>query len=279
MPKNDETTTDVNVDTDNIDDNRPEMVTITLDNREVTVPKDAVEVLKQKEHDIQSGYDKKLAEERARIREEAEKNAQALEEDLQWYRTHADRPELWDYYEAKVMGGDGEAHIPENIVPDHLAKDTPKNANTVSNTAFGANSKVASLEKELKTIRENIARMQEKENEKSMQDVIIAKESLKSKYPQAFDTPAKQAMVNRLLEQRYYKLGRHPTKVEVEEEIQMFAKTISNASAKDTGKTSLPHATGSPPSLKPEKAIPLREDTLDERAAQDAEWIREFMNK
>lgn len=78
-------------------DNQPSVQTIRINNREVAIT-DAPEVLAQMEHDLKSGYNRKLEDERART-------ASNLRADTQWYSTHD--PAEWGSYEPLVDGGRG----------------------------------------------------------------------------------------------------------------------------------------------------------------------------
>jgi len=93
----------------------PDEVMVTINNRQVPVSK-AEEVLRQMEHDLKSGYDRTLAQERERLQAdittERDRVATLLDQDKTWYDSHPQSQ--WRYYEPLVNGGKGELPM-ENI--------------------------------------------------------------------------------------------------------------------------------------------------------------------
>ena len=151
--------------------------TIIINNREVKIS-DAPEALKQMEHDIKSGFDKKLADERDAINDK-------LEYDINWYSTHDKK--FWGNYNPTVDGGNGyrgDAGMLTEITPNG-GYDTVEPASQIKPNAFQSDPKMKALENKLSKLESIIANLQETNYRKGINEVITIRKGLEKKYPNA----------------------------------------------------------------------------------------------
>jgi len=153
------------------------------------------------EHSIKSGYDRKLADERAAL-------ANALDEDTTFYRDHADRPDLWAHYEPKVGGGKGFTGDATLLATKPTVTPT---AQPAQSTAFGDQTKLSKVERELASVKERLEAFTAYNDEAARQAVIKTLDILSPKYSAA-DLDGVKAQ----LQIEYNKHGRHASPDEVE---------------------------------------------------------------
>lgn len=157
---------------------KPVEPTVVINNREVPVSM-APEVLKQMEHDLKSGYDRKLADERRAT-------SDRLNADKQFYATHP--PEAWEQYEPTVDGGRGwigqgdPPAVQVDVSPTQSKQSTkektmPDNTSTQQAPAFDKS--------ELDKLREEQANIRREMYEARVAQSINTRNALAQKYPDA----------------------------------------------------------------------------------------------
>jgi len=255
--------------TDNTD-NQPanKMVTIRLNNRDVAVPQSAADILRQTEHDLKSGYDKKLRDERAQIDSEWESKVKLFEQDKAWLNeAYAKYPEAAKYYEPLVDGGRGYVGAP-SLLTGGATKVTnmPTQPINTGATAFNVTDpKLKEIDNTLKSLKDDLY------NE-GLERANRAFALAMAKYPYA----DKDAMGEKF-ENYFFKNKKHPTDTFIEAAVKAshehvtnkvgVAKKVDPATLKR--ETVLPDVTGKPssPTQKPAQS-------LDDRDAFEA-WIEE----
>lgn len=217
----------------------PEMETITLDGEEIEVPKTYAEKLKNIEMTMKSGLNKKHE---AKVREDAAR----LRADKDWLNAHADRPDLWEFYEPTVEGGRG------FIGREDMLGEKPKTPETKPVTTE-QNSEVAELRKKVEILEERLSNVQTTTEETSKSQAVDARETVLAKYKFADKEILTKQMEHYYLVNKY----KHPSPKIIEE----FAKAEHNRiaeierKAKDTtipkpitGTTTLPKPSNISPS-------------------------------
>lgn len=229
-----------------------DMTTITLDGQEVSVPATAAEILKQKEHSIQSGYDKKLAEERATMQAESGKTGELLQEDLaELNRIIAINPDAIQYYEPKVSGGRGYVGSQDLLQgkSDNPAKTTPANPDVFNNNADMLKMKkdMAALEGRLNSLNET--------GDNTVDSASTTFRQMLTKYPYCDN-----AALSAKLDLFHIQNGRHPSdkfiEVEAKKLHDFVTGKLSKAAPKDNvvgSTTATPTTGGSNPSPSPKK--------------------------
>ena len=249
---------------------QPEMVTITLNNREVEVPKDAAEVLKQQEHDLKSGYDAILQNERAAIQAEQEKHDALFAEDLEFYNTYPQTE--WEFYSPKVDGGNG--YMPSEVPATQT--DT-----TQSTPVFNNDPKVSSLENKIKELEKKLEGVSEGVVRSGAEQVKIVRDELITKYPGAGLVIAD---INNQLGEYYDTHGNtHAPPVEIERivkaqhsRVEKYAAGRMKGNTVLTDKTTLPPVGGAAPSAsKPPPLNISNSNDMDEIIKRGEEYLKE----
>lgn len=245
--------------------------TIVVNDRTVKLS-EAPQVLKEMEHSIKSGYDKKLAEERA--------NTKALlDADIAWYASHPN-PNYWAMYDPKVGGGSGftgsEADLEEAAkypIPDEeqqMSNNTPQNS---AQGAFGKSPEIAALEAKIAALEQQTNSVTQVTYQSEVNRVAQERDNLMSKYGNA-----DEQLVNLKLEKIWRETGAHPTRAVIEkivkESHESTSKKIAAASVgtetkgRPSGTSSATPTVGGTPAA-PDKPKPLSlerdKDTLVQR--------------
>jgi len=226
-----------------------DMETITLNNRQITVSKEAAAILKDAESNLMSGYQAKLAKER-------EQTKQLLDEDTAWYSTHP--LESWPSYDPKVHGGKG-------FTGDESQLNAMKNPVTASATninpavSFGDDMRQKQLERKIEDLEKTVVSLQESDMKRSSNQVAKERDDLLRKYPFA-DSEA----VTETLRLFYVVNQRHPSTFEVETIIKKkndyVALKVANAQQGMIPKqTATPSMRGTSP-LTPKEKLPALDD-------------------
>jgi len=230
---------------------KPELETITINNRQVTVPKDVANVVKEMEHDLKSGYDKILDKERAELTKKENAIRDSLNEDLSWYSAHP--KEAWGKYDSKVLGGHGFTGSEEDLkaTPQQATVSAPQN-----NTSFSDSTKVSTLEREIEELKKKMTTSEEVNFKRGEGDVVEARDTLLRKYPNADIDSVNDGLRNYFLTK-----GEHPNKIEVEKIIRKRHDTVSQIiqKSKEPPKAPIPPVRESTPIKKLEK-VPRIDD-------------------
>lgn len=195
---------------------QPSETMVTINNRAVPISQ-AESVIGEMEHNLKSGYDRKLADERAAL-------VAALDEDTTFYRDHADRPDLWESYEPKVGGGRGfTGDAAQLTVAPTKPTQGLQSVQPAQQAAFGDQTKMAKLERDLATVRETLNSVVGYNNEVAKNAVIKTVGICQSKYPAA-DTEGVKAQL-----QVYYNRNnqRHATPEIVEDFMRQSNERMS----------------------------------------------------
>lgn len=231
----------------------PTMPMITVDGRSVPLDQ-ASQVLLEKERSIQSGYDKKLADERANT-------ARCLEADKIWYASHD--VSLWGLYEATVDGGAGFTGRPEDLEATSVEQQQSTNDN-----AFVKDPEIAALRAELAEIKRDTQGVKQGVNNAEITRVATKRDELLGRYPNA-DTE----LVNLKLERVFNQTGTHATNATIEtilkESHQAIGRRIAAATSgteqrgkPEGGTTATPAASASAPAEKAKKVVSLEDPTF-----------------
>ena len=230
--------------------NQTEMETITLNNRTITVPKDAVPILKDAESNLMQGYQDKLTNERENIKK-------ALDEDTTWYSTHPES--AWPNYDPKVHGGKGFTGD-ESLLT--AKKNEPVTASIVNNKpsiSFGDDMRLKQLERELEEQKRTIEYLQSSDMKRGADQVKQERDDLLRRYPYA-----DMETVNESLENFWIKNQRHPLKNEIETIVKkkndFVAVRVATAKQEMIPKlTATPSVSGTSPLSKKDKLPPLED--------------------
>jgi len=231
------------------DASQTEMETITLNNRQITVPKSAAQILKEAESSLMSGYQAKLQKER-------EETKQRLDEDTTWYSTHTQ--DVWPLYDPKVQGGKGFTGDESQLT---AKKEQPVTTPTVNEkttpVSFGDEMRVKQLEREHEELKKKVENIEVSDFKKGQEQVKQERDALLIKYPFA-DTTA----VNDALGVFFRDNGRHPLKSEIEKCVKrsndFIAIKVANAQQGMVPKqTAMPSASSTSPLTKRDKLPPL----------------------
>ncbi len=242
----DETTTMTGENGDAI---QTEMETITLNNRTITVPKSAVEILKDAESNMTRGFQDKLTKEREKI-------DQDRAEDVEFYRTHDQS--IWNSYDPKIYGGKG-------FTGDESLLTTKKNEPVITptngkpNISFGEDARLKQLEREFAEQKKTIEYLQKSEMNRCETQVKQDRDNLLTKYPYT-----DIISVNESLRNFWVNNQRHPLKTEIESIMKrnndFVAVKVATAKQEMIPKqTATPSASGTSPLSKKDK-LPKFED-------------------
>jgi len=223
-----------------------ETTRIVLNGEEVEVQNvpEVIDKLKAAEHNLKSGYDRKLATERQAIeqkKQEVENKERWLQEDLEWLSTHT--PDEFDAYLPKVHYGEEGGYT---------GKQSQARTRTVEKSTFEEDPKVKALEAQLAELKGEITKAKQYDDESGKNAVISTLEVATKEYGMA-DVEAVRAK----LEQYYYAHGnRHaPANVVrdlVKQSHDHVAKFVPKTQQPQTGvfdkpRSATPAAGGVPP--------------------------------
>ncbi len=233
-------------------DSKPELETVTINNRTVTVPKDVAVVMKDMEHDLKSGYDKILSKEREELTRKEMTIHGSLQEDLSWYSQHP--KEAWNKYDSKVLGGKGYLGTEEDL----RATKKQETVAPQNNTSFSDSTKVNKLEREIEELKQKMTAKEEGDFKRGEVDVVESRDTFLRKYPNADVDSVNDALRNYFLTK-----GEHPNKKQVEDIVKKRHDTVSKLieTKKEPPKTTIPPVRESSPFKKLDK--PVRIDDID----------------
>lgn len=162
---------------------KPAEPTVVINNRAVPVT-EAPGVLRQMEHDLKSGYDRKLESERQAIKA-------ALNADKQFYATTD--PAAWEFYEPTVDGGRGWVGQGEPVKAGQQSAAPTQSTQTkqertmptTQETPTGTQATPAFNEGELAAIRTKQAELDKRLYEQDVAQSIRTRDALATKYPDA----------------------------------------------------------------------------------------------
>jgi len=223
-----------------------EMETITLNNRIITVPKEAAAILKDTESNLMRGYQEKLSNER-------EEMNRKLNEDTNWYNTHDQS--LWGNYDPVVGGGKGFKGDESQLT---VKKEIPT-ANSKSNALFRDDIRVKQLERELEETKKAIKELQISDIKRGAEQVKKDRDDLLRKYPYADYDSVTEGLRNFWTDNL-----RHPSTQEIETIVKkkndFVAVKVANAKQEMIPKkTAAPSVRGTSPLPKKDK-LPALED-------------------
>lgn len=242
-------------------DSQPNIGTtkIVLNGQEVEVPDipDVVDKIKQMEHNLKSGYDKKLQAERDQLKG-------FLDYDTNWYSTH-DTSE-WGRYVPKLAAGEQGGYVDSSVTPEP----TPKGTKMENAFDPDVQTKVNKLEAEIALLKEQ--RQREIELAKAAVNRTLTASKDEFKYADV-DT------VIAGLEAHFLKTGNHATPEEVRDIMRASHNHVAKFVTKQTTtpatgvvaqpKSATPTASATPPTTTPgeKKTVPI--DDVD---ALMADW-------
>lgn len=227
------------------------MTKIVLNGQEVEVPDvpEVIESLKSTEHNLKSGYDKKLQAERAALQAEREQQKTFLDEDTTWYAQHS--KEEWPHYKPKVYYGEQGGYDGSTQPTQTTQQKKVANMDTFDVDPMV---KIKELEAKITAIEKD--RVYDEEAAKAAVNSTLT--DAQKEYKNA-DVDS----VIKALEVNYLKTGRHATPAQVvaemkrsHEHVMKFIKTETRPAAGvvGPGRSATPTATGTPPSAPaPEK--------------------------
>ena len=225
-----------------------EMETITLNNRQITVPKSASQILKDAESNMTRGFQEKLTGEREKIDKD-------LAEDTTWYSTHDQS--LWASYDPKIHGGKGFTGD-ESLVTTKKEPATPITSGK-PNVSFGDDARLNQLERELAEQKKTIEFLQTSEVKRGELQVIQDRDILTKKY-----SFADIESVNESLRNFWIVNQRHPLTNEIEaimkKKNDFVALKVATAKQEMIPKqTATPSVSGTSPLTKKDK-LPKLDD-------------------
>ena len=232
------------------DASQTEMETITLNNRQITVPKSAASILKEEESSLMRGYQDKLTNERESIKK-------TLDEDTAWYSTHPES--VWANYDPKVHGGKGYTGDESLLIIKKNEPATPV-TNGKPNVSFGDDTRLKQLERELEEQKKIIEELQKSDIKRGADLVKKDRDSLLKKYPYAdYET------VTESLENFWIKNQRHPLESEIETIVKkkndfVAVRVAAGKQEMITKQTATPSVSGTSPLSKKDK-LPRLDDT------------------
>ncbi len=141
---------------------QPKMVKIILNNREVEVPESTVDSLQQTEHDLKSGYDKMLAEERVTMKSGEDEHNRLFTEDRAWYQSHEQSE--WDDYSPKCDGGVGYTGNGNNSISQQKEIQSVTTSKPDTSNAFGLKQEVEILKVQNKKIQDDLSSIRKDNN-------------------------------------------------------------------------------------------------------------------
>ena len=242
--------------------------TITINDRAVKLS-EAPQVLKDMEHSIKSGYDKKLADERA-------STASLLKEDIAWYSAHPN-PDYWNRYMPKIDGGSGftgtAAELAEASKEPSGEYTQPETPRAARDTAFGKDPAIAALEAKLARLEEQTTSNSQVTYQSEVNRVAQARDALITKFPNA-----DIELVNLKLQSVLNGSGSHPVNAVIEKIVKESHDATNRRIAAATrgtegtgpptqSRSATPAAGGTPANPAPQKALSLDNDreTLKQR--------------
>ncbi len=214
--------------------NQPELVEVDFNNEKVMVPKETADKFHEMEHNLKSGYDKKLVDERVVIQQERDKLQADFKADVADYNDLLGKG-VTDLsgFSARTVGGDGQFHgaIPE---PDgNIVEPTA----TPTTSAF-TDDAFTKLSKELDSTNERLDLLDRRDAE---QAVLIAESLIKS-YPGSkayFDAIKKTDMVE------FHQLhGRAATQDEIKKMFSTRHAELKPFVKQDTDISTVPDVSG-----------------------------------
>lgn len=183
---------------------------------------------------INSGYQKKLADERAQLEKERQEIADKLNRDKQWINEHYNDPEAMANYKPLVEGGEG-----------YVGKKTTQTPNNSS--VFQEESQVIrELKNELAAIKQQVNTVISETDEQGKQRVMKTRDILKGKYPYADVDAVNDRMENWWRAQG----GKHPTDTQIEEWLKKSDEHVRKESIR------IEKAKQTAPIIEPTKATP-----------------------
>lgn len=226
-----------------------EMETITLNNRQITVPKEAAAILKEAESNLMSGYQSVLAKEREKVDKD-------LADDTDWYSTHDQQD--WKKYDPKVHGGKGFTGD-ESQLTARKTETAPATNGTKPTVSFGDDMRQKQLERKIEDLEKTVDYLQTSDMKRGSDQVVKDRDTLLLKYPYA-DSEA----VTESLRLFWVNNQRHPSAFEVEAIVKkkndFVAVKVANAQqGMIPKKTATPSVRGTSPLPKKDK-LPSLDD-------------------
>jgi hypothetical protein len=235
----------------------PEMVEISLDNRQVKVPKDVVDVLKNREHELGSRNDRLLAEGRQKLENEKNKQVADLTQDLvNLDKIIASGATDLSKYNPLVKGGDGKfyGNIPKPSEDDEY---TPPPQNPVQNVRTNAFDDSSS-----RKLLERIDNLEKKLNnyeEIEVRSVINVADKISPRFP---GSEAYLDAVITIDMKRFHETnGRPPSVDEIEKMFTARHNKVVAATKQQTSQMNVPDTRGGVTSSPPNRKAPRLDDT------------------
>jgi hypothetical protein len=161
-------------------DNNSQSPTFVFNNKVFHSTEEVQAEARAMESSIKSGFDRKLAEERAVLQSEKA----ALAEDVQWYASHDSS--LWNQYEEKVNGGRG---FVGTVTPVSNKTTVPEGS-----AAFNDNGALKRVEDELNAIKQKLNTDAQYNDERAKVAVINTLKAGVGKYPYADEQAVKSEL-------------------------------------------------------------------------------------